>query len=119
VPAQVTRERLDLCRPGGEAHRRGERLLELIPDPSRSPPEAAELSEEVQELRGQFSAAEPQREPGTLAACLGYSYREIGEITGWIHTKINRCVSEGRAALRKAHAHEVGAPPFQAKRHRN
>jgi DNA-directed RNA polymerase specialized sigma24 family protein len=31
---------------------------------------------------------------------LGYSYREIGEITGWTRTKTNRCLAEGRAALR-------------------
>jgi DNA-directed RNA polymerase specialized sigma24 family protein len=31
----------------------------------------------------------------------GYSYREIGEITGWTHTKINRCIAEGRARLRQ------------------
>ena len=26
----------------------------------------------------------------------GYSYAEIGEITGWSYTKINRCMAEGR-----------------------
>jgi DNA-directed RNA polymerase specialized sigma24 family protein len=30
----------------------------------------------------------------------GYSYREIGELCGWTYTKTNRCLSEGRAALR-------------------
>lgn len=33
---------------------------------------------------------------------LGYSYREIGEKQGWTHTKVNRCLAEGRAALRAA-----------------
>jgi RNA polymerase sigma factor (sigma-70 family) len=32
---------------------------------------------------------------------LGFSYHEISEATGWTHTKINRCASEGRAALRR------------------
>jgi RNA polymerase sigma factor (sigma-70 family) len=76
--------------------------LELIADPSRSPQEAAELREEVRELRTRFSRLKPQERRALSLLCLGYSYREIGEITGWTHTKINRCVSEGRAALRKA-----------------
>jgi DNA-directed RNA polymerase specialized sigma24 family protein len=32
---------------------------------------------------------------------LGYSYREIAERQGWTYTKVNRCVAEGRAALRR------------------
>ena len=32
---------------------------------------------------------------------LGLSYAEITRATGWTHTKINRCASEGRAALRR------------------
>lgn len=31
---------------------------------------------------------------------LGYSYRDMMEATGWTYTKINRCVAEGRNALR-------------------
>ena len=33
---------------------------------------------------------------------LGYSYREICEKQGWTYTKVNRCLAEGRAALRAA-----------------
>ena len=32
---------------------------------------------------------------------LGLSYAEVCEATGWTHTKVNRCASEGRAALRR------------------
>lgn len=32
----------------------------------------------------------------------GYSYREIAELSGWTYTKVNRCISEGRRAFRKA-----------------
>jgi RNA polymerase sigma factor (sigma-70 family) len=32
---------------------------------------------------------------------LGLSYAEVCEVTGWTHTKVNRCASEGRAALRR------------------
>ena len=31
----------------------------------------------------------------------GLSYAEICEVTGWTHTKVNRCLSEGRVALKK------------------
>ncbi len=32
---------------------------------------------------------------------LGYSYSEICELTEWSYTKVNRCLAEGRAALRR------------------
>ena len=31
----------------------------------------------------------------------GYSYAEIRSICGWTHTKVNRCLVEGRARLRE------------------
>ncbi len=31
----------------------------------------------------------------------GYSYAEICELCGWTYTKVNRCLSEGRARLRE------------------
>lgn len=40
----------------------------------------------------------------------GYSYKEIADITGWSATKVNRCISEGRQAFRRAVARiESGA----------
>jgi DNA-directed RNA polymerase specialized sigma24 family protein len=36
---------------------------------------------------------------GLLAA--GFSYKEIGRRRGWTYTKVNRCIAEGRAALRR------------------
>lgn len=32
----------------------------------------------------------------------GYTYKEIAGITGWSATKVNRCISEGRQAFRRA-----------------
>lgn len=40
-----------------------------------------------------------RRALGLLGA--GLSYREICARTGWTYTKVNRCVGEGRAALRR------------------
>jgi RNA polymerase sigma factor (sigma-70 family) len=31
----------------------------------------------------------------------GYSYAEIGAMSGWTYTKVNRCLTEGRARLRQ------------------
>jgi DNA-directed RNA polymerase specialized sigma24 family protein len=31
----------------------------------------------------------------------GYSYAEICELCGWTYTKVNRCLAEGRATLRR------------------
>jgi len=30
----------------------------------------------------------------------GYSYAEISELNGWTYTKVNRCLTEGRARMR-------------------
>jgi RNA polymerase sigma factor (sigma-70 family) len=80
--------------------------LELIPDVGRSPQEAAELRDEVAEVRERLSKLKPQERRALSLLALGYSYREIAEITGWTHTKINRCIAEGRAALRASGAGE-------------
>ena len=37
----------------------------------------------------------------------GHSYSEIGAITGWSYTKVNRCVSEGRRIPRAVRGHRV------------
>ena len=40
----------------------------------------------------------------------GHSYREIGESLGWTYTKVNRCITEGRARFLKVYAEiEAGA----------
>jgi DNA-binding CsgD family transcriptional regulator len=39
----------------------------------------------------------------TLALiAVGYSYAEVGKITGFSHAKVNRCAPKGRAARRAA-----------------
>ena len=37
----------------------------------------------------------------------GYSYAEISELNGWTYTKVNRCLTEGRARLRQLGAADV------------
>jgi RNA polymerase sigma factor (sigma-70 family) len=64
------------------------------------PAESLERKEDVQESFLALSQLRPDERKALVLLGLGYSYREIGERLGWTFTKVNRCVSEGRAALR-------------------
>jgi RNA polymerase sigma factor (sigma-70 family) len=67
-------------------------------------PDPAERTEREQDVAGFFSALgrlKPDERTALLLLGLGYSYREIAESRGWTQTKVNRCISEGRAALRE------------------
>jgi len=67
----------------------------------RQPHEIAELNEQTQELQTNFKNLKPQENQALTLLALGYSYQEIAELTGWTYTKVNRCITEGRACLRK------------------
>ncbi len=73
----------------------------MIPARTDGPPERAERQEAVARSREALQTLKPQelRALGLLAE--GYSYKEIGEITGFSHTKINRCLAEGREKFRR------------------
>ncbi len=75
---------------------------ETVADQRRRPDELAELHDGVRRVRDELAALKPDERRALGLLALGYSYREITEITGWTHTKINRCASEGRSALREA-----------------
>lgn len=79
----------------------GDEALALLPD-RRLPTEQERV--EALDLRVRARREVPRLKPqerralGLLAA--GLSYREICSVTGWSYTKVNRCVAEGRRALR-------------------
>jgi DNA-directed RNA polymerase specialized sigma24 family protein len=77
----------------------------LIPTEKAGPPERAERREAIARSREALQAPKPQelRALGLLAE--GYTYVEIGEITGFSKTKINRCLAEGRERFRRIVAH--------------
>jgi RNA polymerase sigma factor (sigma-70 family) len=77
----------------------------LLATDADGPPERAERREAVARSREALQALKPQelRALGLLAE--GYSYVEIGEITGFSYTKINRSLAEGRERLRRLLAH--------------
>jgi RNA polymerase sigma factor (sigma-70 family) len=73
----------------------------LLPADADGPLELAERREAIARSREALQALKPQelRALGLLAE--GYSYAEIGEITGFSRTKVNRCLAEGRERFRK------------------
>jgi len=87
---------------GYQPKREGEELdpVAAIPARSAGPDEQAERREDLARSREALQALKPAelRALGLLAE--GYSYAEIGEMTGWTRTKINRLLAEGRARFR-------------------
>jgi DNA-directed RNA polymerase specialized sigma24 family protein len=76
-------------------------LAEALPADQPGPAERVEREELFAEQMRTLSTLkrDERRALGLLA--LGLSYMEICEATGWTYTKVNRCLSEGRAALRE------------------
>jgi RNA polymerase sigma factor (sigma-70 family) len=73
----------------------------LIPSRADGPPERAERREAVGRSREALQSLKPQELRALTLLAEGYSYREIGEITGFSATKINRCLAEGRERFRR------------------
>ena len=48
-----------------------------------------------------LAALKPQERRAIALQAAGCSYAEIQAITGWTYTKVNRCIAEGREALRQ------------------
>jgi RNA polymerase sigma factor (sigma-70 family) len=99
----VRRERERIL--GGPAGRRpdpdAEDWVALIPSEYDGPPERAERREAVARSREALQALKPQELRALTLLAEGYSYAEIGEITGYSATKINRCLAEGRERFRR------------------
>ena len=75
-------------------------LAEALPADQPGPVERAERNELVAEQRQALASLKRDERRALWLLGLGLSYAEICQATGWTHTKVNRCLSEGRAALR-------------------
>ena len=64
------------------------------------PREQLERRERVARAARMLAELKPQERRAIALRAEGYSYAEIGELTGWSHTKVNRSLAEGRARLR-------------------
>lgn len=95
------REHLEL-RAGQETERGGEDMgvvMELIPSRGASLEETTTGNLDAQRRLG---ALKPDQRTALCLLGAGFSYKEIAARKGWTYTKVNRCIREGRAALRTA-----------------
>jgi RNA polymerase sigma factor (sigma-70 family) len=79
-------------------------LFDTIPSDSDGPIERAASRERVARSKEALRSLKPQETRALTLKAQGYSYSEIGEITGWTYTKINRCMAEGRKRFLSAFA---------------
>jgi RNA polymerase sigma factor (sigma-70 family) len=73
----------------------------LIPSGEDGPDERLERREDVARSREALRALKPAELRALTLLAEGYSYAEIGEITGFSQTKVNRCLAEGRERFRR------------------
>ena len=73
----------------------------LLPTDADGPAERAERHEAIERSREALATLKPQELRALTLLAEGYTYREIGEITGFSATKVNRCVAEGRERFRR------------------
>jgi RNA polymerase sigma factor (sigma-70 family) len=82
--------------------------VNLLPTEVDGPPERAEREETVARSREALRALKPHELRALSLLAHGYSYVEIGEITGFSATKINRSLAEGRERFRRMVARSEG-----------
>ena len=92
------RERL-LAAPGTGAA--SEDWVSLLPSRADGPAERVERREAVARSREALQSLKPQELRALTLLAEGYSYAEIGQITSWSKTKVNRCIAEGRERFRR------------------
>jgi len=98
----VRREReRTLAGPAARREPESEDWVALLPSSADGPAERVERRETVARSREALQALKPQELRALTLLAEGYSYAEIGELTGYSQTKVNRCVAEGRERFRK------------------
>ena len=75
-------------------------LVEL-PSERADPFESCERRERIAEARRALAELRADERLALVLQAQGYSYAEICSLLGWSYTKVNRCLAEGRAALRE------------------
>ncbi len=74
--------------------------LALIPSQGAGPAERYERREAIARSREALRTLKAAELKALTLLAEGYSYAEIGEITGFSRTKVNRCLAEGRERFR-------------------
>jgi RNA polymerase sigma factor (sigma-70 family) len=83
----------------GEAE--SDRGIEAVLCDRPGPDELTERRERVALARRTLSTLKANQRVALVLQASGYSYEEIREACGWTYTKVNRCLAEGRDALRQ------------------
>jgi RNA polymerase sigma factor (sigma-70 family) len=78
--------------------------LDVVAADAPQPAERAERRDAVAEAHRALAALKANERIAILLQAEGYSYAEICEMCGWTYTKVNRCLAEGRAKLRRTRA---------------
>jgi RNA polymerase sigma factor (sigma-70 family) len=65
------------------------------------PVECLERGERVADARRALAELREDERLALVLQAQGYSYAEICSLLGWTYTKVNRCLAEGRATLRR------------------
>jgi RNA polymerase sigma factor (sigma-70 family) len=98
----IRREReRDLAGPAAASSAESENWVDLLPTRTAGPPERTERRETIARSREALQALKPQELRALTLLAEGYSYEEIGELTGYSQTKVNRCLAEGRDRFRR------------------
>ncbi len=94
------RERI-LAGPAAVAQPSGEDWTAMIPSGGAGPAEQVERRETVARSREALQRLKPAELRALTLLAEGYSYKEIGAITGYSATKVNRALAEGRERFRR------------------
>ena len=87
-PATASREATD------------EDWVQLIPSEGDATDELASKRERVARSREALGTLKPQELKALTQLAEGFSYAEIASLNSWTHTKVNRCIAEGRQRFR-------------------
>ena len=82
------------------AEEEGGDWLALLPSQGAGPAERFERREAIARSREALKTLKPAELKALTLLAEGYSYAEIGEMTGFSQTKVNRCLAEGRERFR-------------------
>lgn len=95
----IRRNRERMLGPGAEHD--GEHPVERLASSGAGPDERTERREQIARSREALQALKPAELRALTLLAAGYSYAEIGAITGFSHTKVNRSLAEGRERFRR------------------
>jgi RNA polymerase sigma factor (sigma-70 family) len=87
--------------PAAVAPASGEDWTAMIPSGADGPAEQVERRETVARSREALQRLRPAELRALTLLAEGYSYKEIGAITGYSATKVNRALAEGRERFRR------------------